>query len=416
MCASDSDLSKIVPGAFLPYLYAMRPLPFILFVIIFATAQGQMLPPKQAYPFTVKQIHSGHSLTDPLFYPNWPGQYVNLMAAVTGQSAWQLIDRVIGKSTIPGSAMAARWTKPPGGTSPDARHGIGNWELLSITERVPLLYEGGSTQQWYITGIQEQRNALSLFVNNAWTQGNGGKGAPTLLWTTWVNIDGSNGDFRKMLDVQGLEWERMQDHANERRPSGAPPVYLIPGHKMMARLYDDVAKGLVPGITSINQFFSDNIHTNELGAYAIAMIHYACIYNKSPLGLPTKLIPNATATTLIPSAELAAYLQSMIWEVVTTYDRTGIVGTTSVDEVIVNNGITVFPTPAHDVVTISLPAPASQRMSIRIHDVTGTHVTSSSIPQGASSATINISPLPPGLYAITAASDSTTQTTMVVKR
>ncbi|MFN4908996.1 MAG: T9SS type A sorting domain-containing protein [Bacteroidota bacterium] len=380
------------------------------------TCHAQPLEPKQAYPFTVKQIHSGHSLTDPLFYPNWPGQYVNLMAAVTGQSAWQLIDRVIGKSTIPGSAMAARWTKPPGGTSPDARHGIGNWELLSITERVPLLYEGGSTQQWYITGIQEQRNALSLFVNNAWTQGNGGKGAPTLLWTTWVNIDGSNGDFRKMLDVQGLEWERMQDHANERRPSGAPPVYLIPGHKMMARLYDDVAKGLVPGITSINQFFSDNIHTNELGAYAIAMIHYACIYNKSPLGLPTKLIPNATATTLIPSAELAAYLQSMIWEVVTTYDRTGIVGTTSVDEVIVNNGITVFPTPAHDVVTISLPAPVSQRMSIRIYDVTGTHVTSSSIPQGASSATINISPLPPGLYAITAASDSTTQTTMVVKR
>lgn len=416
MCASYGDLPKIVPRTFLPYLCAMRHFITLLSISAALTCHAQPLEPKQAYPFTVKQIHSGHSLTDPLFYPNWPGQYVNLMAAVTGQSAWQLIDRVIGKSTIPGSAMAARWTKPPGGTSPDARHGIGNWELLSITERVPLLYKGGSTQQWYITGIQEQRNALSLFVNNAWTQGNGGKGAPTLLWTTWVNIDGSNGDFRKMLDVQGLEWERMQDHANERRPSGAPPVYLIPGHKMMARLYDDVAKGLVPGITSINQFFSDNIHTNELGAYAIAMIHYACIYNKSPLGLPTKLIPNATATTLIPSAELAAYLQSMIWEVVTTYDRTGIVGTTSVDEVIVNNGITVFPTPAHDVVTISMPAPASQRMSIRIHDVTGTHVTSSSIPQGASSATINISPLPPGLYAITAASDSTTQTTMVVKR
>lgn len=416
MCASYGDLPKIVPRTFLPYLCAMRHFITLLSISAALTCHAQPLEPKQAYPFTVKQIHSGHSLTDPLFYPNWPGQYVNLMAAVTGQSAWQLIDRVIGKSTIPGSAMAARWTKPPGGTSPDARHGIGNWELLSITERVPLLYEGGSTQQWYITGIQEQRNALSLFVNNAWTQGNGGKGAPTLLWTTWVNIDGSNGDFRKMLDVQGLEWERMQDHANERRPSGAPPVYLIPGHKMMARLYDDVAKGLVPGITSINQFFSDNIHTNELGAYAIAMIHYACIYNKSPLGLPTKLIPNATATTLIPSAELAAYLQSMIWEVVTTYDRTGIVGTTSVDEVIVNNGITVFPTPAHDVVTISLPAPVSQRMSIRIYDVTGTHVTSSSIPQGASSATINISPLPPGLYAITAASDSTTQTTMVVKR
>lgn len=380
------------------------------------TCHAQPLEPKQAYPFTVKQIHSGHSLTDPLFYPNWPGQYVNLMAAVTGQSAWQLIDRMIGKSTTPGSAMAARWTTPPGFNAPDARHGIGNWELLSITERVPLLYEGGSTQQWYINGIQEQRNALSLFVNNAWTQGNGGKGAPTLLWTTWVNIDGSNGDFRKMLDVQGQEWERMQDHANERRPAGAPPVYLIPGHKMMARLYDDIAKGLVPGITSINQFFSDNIHTNELGAYAIAMIHYACIYNKSPLGLPVKLIPNATAATLIPSAELAAYLQNMVWEVVTSYDRTGIAGTTSVQEQNVNNGISVFPTPSHDIVTISLSAPTMLPVCIRIHDVTGTLVATSEVPQGASSATVSVAHVAAGLYVVTAASDASTETTMLVKR
>lgn len=374
------------------------------------------MPPKQAYPFTVKQIHSGHSLTDPLFYPNWPGQYVNLMAVVTGQSSWQLIDRMIGKSTTPGSAMAARWTTPPGFNAPDARHGIGNWELLSITERVPLLYEGGSTQQWYINGIQEQRNALSLFVNNAWAQGNGGKGAPTLLWTTWVNIDGSNGDFRKMLDVQGQEWERMQDHANDRRPAGAPPVYLIPGHKMMARLYDDIAKELVPGITSINQFFSDNIHTNELGAYAIAMIHYACIYNKSPLGLPVKLIPNATAATLIPSAELAAYLQNMVWEVVTSYDRTGITSTTSVDEQIINNGITIFPAPAHDVVTVSLPSAAAMPVAIRIHDVEGTLVATSVVTQGASSTTVSLAHAAAGIYVVTAASDASTKTTMLVKR
>lgn len=368
------------------------------------TCHAQPLEPKQAYPLTVKQIHSGHSLTDPLFYPHWPGQFVNLMASVTGQAGWQLMDRTIGKSTTPGSAMAARWATPPGFNAPDARHGITNWELLSITERVPLLYEGGSTQQWYLNGIQEQRNALSLFVNNAWTQGNGGKGAPTLLWTTWVNIDGSNGNFRAMLDVQGKEWERMQDHANERRPAGAPPVYIIPGHKMMARLVDDIAKGLVPGITSINQFFSDNIHTNERGAYAIAMIHYACIFNKSPLGLPHNLIPNAPSGTPLPTPELAAYLQTMIWEVVTSYPRSGVRSTTNVNDrsndEFINNGIIISPNPAHDVVTITLPALASQRLSIRIYDVTGTLVATEDLPQGALSATLSLAHLPAGVYTI----------------
>jgi len=70
--------------------------------------QAQNLPPKQAYPFLVKQIHSGHSLTDPLFYPHWPGQYVNLISKVTGIVSWQIMNS-IGKSTVPGSTIKYRW-------------------------------------------------------------------------------------------------------------------------------------------------------------------------------------------------------------------------------------------------------------------------------------------------------------------
>ncbi|MBU3700102.1 MAG: T9SS type A sorting domain-containing protein [Candidatus Kapabacteria bacterium] len=365
-----------------------------------AVCSAQELPPKQAYPFSVKQIHSGHSLTDPLFYPHWPGQYVNLMGQVLQQPAWQIMDKSIGKSTTPGSSLSARWSTPPGFGAPDARNGIANWELLSITERVPLLYEGGSTQAWYIQGIQDQRNALSQFVNNAWTNGNAGKGAPTLLWTTWVSIDGSNGDFRQMLDVQGLEWERMQDHANDRRPAGAPPVYMIPGHKMMARLFDDIKKGLVPGITAIEQFFSDAIHTNERGAYAIAMIHYACIYNRSPVGLPNILIPNAPAGTPLPSPELAAYLQKMVWEVVTSYDRTGVTSTTSVDESAETNHITVSPNPADGVITVQLPTSYELASEIIVRDINGSIVLKAPLGPLTNTTTINVNELPRGMYSV----------------
>lgn len=333
----------------------MRIAYIIILLSLSKLTSAQPLPPKQAYPLNVKQIHSGHSLTDPLFYPHWPGQYVNLIAGKNSLQGYQVVNNMVGKSTMPGSAMKARWTTPVTGGAPDARINIANWELLSITERVPLLYEGGSTQQWYINGIKEQKDYLSLFVNNAWNNGNNGKGCPTLLWTTWTNIDNSNGPWRDMLDIQGAEFERMQDYANQNRPSGAPPVYIIPGHKMMGQLFDDIKAGKVPGITNISQFFSDNIHTNELGAYAISMIHYACIFNTSPVGLPRNLIPSAPAGTPIPSDSLANYIQNMVWKVVTSYPRTGIYITSGSAEA-VNQTVQLFPNPADASIQLSIPS------------------------------------------------------------
>lgn len=295
---------------------------FLSAIITLNIGYSQELPPRVASLINIKQIHSGHSLTDPLF-AIWPGQFVNLIGSINSLPSWQLFDSMVGKSTIPGSSLKARWESPPGYGSPDARLNIDNWQLLSITERVPLMYEGGNTQQWYLDGIQEQKQYLSQFVNNAWTNGNNGNGTPTLLWTTWTNIDNSNGPWRQMLDIQGAEFERMQDYANLNRLAGAPPVYIIPGHKMMARLYDDIQQNIVPGITNINQFFSDNIHVNELGAYAVSMIHYSSIFKLSPVDLPNNLLENAPAGTPIPSPALATYLQNMVWNVVNSYSRAG---------------------------------------------------------------------------------------------
>ena len=307
---------------------------------------GQTLPPKQAYPLDVKQIHSGHSLTDPLFGQPWPGQYVNLLTQLRG--VWALND--IGKSTIPGSPMFWRWeneaTHP---VSPKARHDIHNWELLVITEGIPIPNNGQNPP--LITPANEY---LSLYVNNAWNNGNHGNGAATLLWTTWTNLNGSEGPWRQTLDTYEAYWEEMQDYANTNRPVGSTPVYLIPGHRMIARIYDDIQLNLVPGITNINQFFSDNIHTNTLGDYAIAMIHYACIFNQSPVGLSNDLMPNPPAGFQMPTPALAAYLQNIIWEVVISYSRTGVTdnATNIADNKIIKD-ILVYPNPSSDFIYIS---------------------------------------------------------------
>lgn len=370
----------------------MKILNTIIFVLLSTLMSfGQVLPPKEAYPFDVKQIHSGHSLTDPLF-ANWPGQFVNLIGIKNALPSWQLFDAMVGKSTIPGSSIRYRWENSPGFGAPDARHQIGNWQLLSITERVPLLYEGGSTQQWYLNGIQEQKTYLSNFVNNAWTNGHNGNGAPTLLWTTWTNIDNSNGPWRQMLDIQGAEFERMQDYANANRPTGATPVYMIPGHKMMARIYDDIQLNLVPGITNINQIFLDNIHTNSFGNYAIAMIHYACIFNQSPVGLPNDLVPDPPSGFQMPSPALALYLQTIIWDVVTNYPRTGITNPSSVSaEEDARASINIYPNPVVDMLYIDKKT-AADNEEITIYNSIGQPLYS------GNELMIDISHFPSGIY------------------
>lgn len=286
----------------------------VLAFLFVGVSFAQTLPPKKAYPLAVKQIHSGHSLTDPLFH-HWPGQYRFLVVDVLGG----VFDN-LGKSTIPGSPMIWRWDHERT-LNPSSRYDIKDWELLVITEGVPLPNDGGNPPL-----ITPAKDYLSLYVNNAWNNGNNGNGAATLLWTTWTNIDNSDGPWRQMLDDYEILWEEMMDHANNNLPEGATPVYIIPGHKMMARLYDDIQLNRVPGVTNISQFFSDNIHVNDLGSYAVAMIHYACIYNKSPVGLPNILFSKDNLPNHVtPSAALANYLQTMIWEIVTSYPRTGII-------------------------------------------------------------------------------------------
>ncbi|MGB1248290.1 MAG: hypothetical protein ACPG4Z_05350, partial [Chitinophagales bacterium] len=84
----------------------------------------------------------------------------------------------IEQATIPGSPMFWRWDNETD-LETSARYDIADWELLVITEGIPIPDNGGTPP--LITPANEY---LSLYVNNAWDNGNDGNGVNTLLWTT----------------------------------------------------------------------------------------------------------------------------------------------------------------------------------------------------------------------------------------
>lgn len=252
----------------------------------------------QERPLTQRVIQSGHSLTDGVLNP------LREMVRQAGNPAV-----VIDQSTIPGSPMDFRWTNVPCCDQPDARHDIAGYDTLVLTERASL-----SNTMPFHNPLEQSL----LWFENAWTNGNDGNGAETILYASWVDImsgpdfDNPHKDsegnipFRQRLDLEMARWEEMRTYVNENRPAGSPEMRMIPGPLLMAAIYDDIAAGKAPGLTDISDLFEDTIHLNALGNYYIALAHFAVIYGRDPRGMQ-----NFGEVT----AEQASWMQDLVWRV-----------------------------------------------------------------------------------------------------
>lgn len=109
----------------------------------------------------------------------------------------------------------------------------------------------------------------------------------------------------------------------------APAVYLIPGGQVLAAAARAAQNGEIEGVTQRESFFAlddkgqqDPIHLNDLGAYVIALTHYAVLYQRSPQGLPHRFSLE-DGSILFVEDETAEALQRLVWQVVQTIPRTG---------------------------------------------------------------------------------------------
>ncbi|MFQ3671614.1 MAG: hypothetical protein SNJ84_09170, partial [Verrucomicrobiia bacterium] len=94
--------------------------------------------------------------------------------------------------------------------------------------------------------------------------------------------------WRERLDADAAMWEEVVRLVNERHP-GAHPVRLIPCGRVLGALHDALGAGEVPGWTKVEDLFSDDIHLNLYGKYALALAYYAVLTGRSPVGLPSEI-------------------------------------------------------------------------------------------------------------------------------
>ncbi|MEL0435762.1 hypothetical protein [Phycobacter sp. K97] len=150
------------------------------------------------------------------------------------------------------------------------------------------------------------------------------------LYETWHHLNDPDGwETRIDADLEHLWLGKVLGSDSRRNPKR--PVYLIPAGQVMAAVSRAIDAGRIEGITDISDLFSkapdgtqDTIHINDLGAYVVALTHFAVLYHRSPVGLPHRLSrPDGEAATAF-SAPAARQVQEIVWQVVRTMPRTGL--------------------------------------------------------------------------------------------
>ena len=270
------------------------------------------------------------------------------------------------RHTTPGAPLSWNWNEVPELRGELTGNGRA-YDVMVLTEGISL----AESMRWHYTPFYARRFQCALQ--------NANPSAEAYLYESWHHLYASDEeqnypaphvyDWRARLRADRARWEEVIDraHAGVSAPSDMPyydgagecaparPMRLVPVGTALAALYDRM-RAPAPGDDfegfTIHHFVQngfrnwpadwpvapseagsvdwrarwasletlhggplDDIHPSARGAYFVALVHYATVYRRSPLGLPA-------ANGVGPG--LARVMQEVAWEVVASDPRTGV--------------------------------------------------------------------------------------------
>jgi len=153
------------------------------------------------------------------------------------------------------------------------------------------------------------------------------------LYESWHRLDDPDGWLARLDHDLATYWEDRLALTDLARSSDMQrPIYIIPAGQVMAAFVRRVeAAGGIGNVKDRESLFAraedgtlDPIHVNDLGAYLVALTHYAVLYQRSPLGAPFALKKADGTNAVPPDAEAAQAMQEVVWDVVQAYGKSGV--------------------------------------------------------------------------------------------
>ena len=152
------------------------------------------------------------------------------------------------------------------------------------------------------------------------------------LYETWHPLDDPEGWLERLdVDLQRYWLDGIVRPALARLPSAAQ-VHIIPAGQVVAAFVRAVeARGGVGNVATRVDLFSkgadgsqDQIHLNDLGNYLVALVHFAVLYHRSPVGLPLQVRRADGSPANAPALETALLMQQTVLDVVGGLPFTGV--------------------------------------------------------------------------------------------
>ena len=201
----------------------------------------------------------------------------------------------------------------------DAHDGVssGQYDAVVLTEMVE------------IADALRYHDSPTYLANWAKQARKGRQDARVYLYETWHHTDDPKGWLARIDQDLPKFWQGKI--ATPAMIAADAPIYLIPAGQVMAAVLRAGQNGQLEGIAAVDDLFAkqpdgtpDTIHFNDIGAYLVALTHFAVLYHRTPVGLPHQLkrADGTPANALSPVG--AAQMQEIVWNVVRAHPETGV--------------------------------------------------------------------------------------------
>jgi hypothetical protein len=197
----------------------------------------------------------------------------------------------------------------------DAREAVasGDYDVLVLTEMVEIR----DAIKYFDSGDYLHRFARAAWEANPQTR--------VYFYETWHPLSDPDGWLERVDQDLARYWEGEIMRRAAAFDGMDRPIYLIPAGQVMAQLVREVEAGQgAPGLTSRTDLFSDDIHLTDQGLYLVALVHYAVIHQRAPIGLPHALVRADGTPADAPDPQAAALMQRVVWDVVRMIPRAGL--------------------------------------------------------------------------------------------
>ncbi|RYH36992.1 MAG: hypothetical protein EON54_19365 [Alcaligenaceae bacterium] len=267
---------------------------------------------------------SGHSLTD-----NPLPDYVGSIAQSLATPAWWNQQVVIGSPI----RMRTRGSDPNATSFSGYSNGknrVGSGMNVVSELRQPQTLSGQRYDTLVITERHDVVETLMWEGTVAYTRHfherliEGNPQATTYLYHSWLDVPDKSNPRSWIVYERAVApaWQCVASRINESlQHEGRPDrIVYLPAGLALAGLVEQTTQGAgVPGVTgssvreTMDRIFSDSVHLTPLGVYYMALVSYASVYQRSPVGAWAPPEVNATQ---------AQALQAAAWQAVSSHNAT----------------------------------------------------------------------------------------------